>query len=57
MVLDRRTIRHTPVSSGAWNKALEKLTSTKEYSKEAKTKSLTKAKEMAKKRLLLKEAS
>ncbi len=57
LVLDRRTIRHTPVSSGAWNKALEKLTSTKEYSKEAKTKSLTKAKEMAKKRLLLKEAS
>ncbi len=57
LVLDRRTIHHTPVSSGAWNKALEKLTSAKEYSKEAKTKALTKAKKMAEKRLLLKEAS
>jgi 4Fe-4S ferredoxin len=28
--LQRTNIRHTPVHSGAWNKALEKLTSTKE---------------------------
>jgi 4Fe-4S ferredoxin len=57
LILERRMIHHTPVSSGAWNKALEKLTSTKEYSKEAKTKGLAKAKKMVEKRLLLKEAS
>ncbi len=57
LVLDRRMIHHTPVSSGAWYKALEKLTSTKEYSKEAKTKALTKAQKMVEKRLLPKEAS
>jgi 4Fe-4S ferredoxin len=57
LILERRSIHHTSVSSGAWNKALEKLTSTKEYSKEAKTKGLSKAKKMVEKRLLLKEAS
>lgn len=51
LVLERKMIRHTPVSSGAWNKALEKLTSVKEYSKEAKTKSLAKAKQMVERRL------
>jgi 4Fe-4S ferredoxin len=41
--LTRSTIRHTPVRSGAWNKALEKLTSTTEMTKElrAKGKALT----------------
>ncbi len=57
LVFDRRMILHTPVSSGAWNKALEKLTSTKEYSKEAKTKGLAKAQKMVEKRLLPKEVS
>ncbi len=57
LTLERKMIRHTPVSSGAWNKALEKLTSLKEYSKEAKTKSLSKAKKMVEKRLLPKEVS
>ena len=36
--LSRSTIRHTPVHSGAWNKALEKLTSTTEMTKELRGK-------------------
>jgi 4Fe-4S ferredoxin len=57
LILERKMIRHTPVSSGAWNKALEKLTSTKEYSKEAKAKALAKTQKMVEKILLPKEAS
>jgi len=57
LILNRRMIHHTPVSSGAWNKTFEKLTTTKEYSKEAKTKGLAKAQKMVEKRLLLKEFS
>jgi len=49
--LQRTHIRHTPVHSGAWNKALEKLTSTKEMTKELQTKSSTKTQESIKKRL------
>lgn len=48
--LHRTYIRHTPVRSGAWNKALEKLTSTKVMTKELRTKSSTRAKESVKKR-------
>ena len=36
--LSRSTIRHTTVRSGAWNKALEKLTSTAEMTKELRGK-------------------
>jgi len=50
--MDRKSIHHTPVSSGAWNKALEKLTSTIEYSKEAKLKGWMKAREVVEKRLV-----
>jgi len=57
LVVDRRMIRHTPVSSGAWNTALEKLTSTKEYSKEARTKGSAKARLQVGKRLIPKGAS
>lgn len=49
--LQRTYIRHTPVRSGAWNKALEKLTSTKEMSKELRAKGLTRARESVEKRL------
>ena len=49
--LQRTLIRHTPVRSGAWNKALEKLTSTKEMTKELQAKSVTKVKETVEKRL------
>ena len=48
--LHRTYIRHTPVRSGAWNKALEKLTSTKVMTKELRTKSSTRTKESVKKR-------
>jgi len=50
--MDRKSIHHTPVSSGAWNKALEKLTSTNEYSKEAKLKGWMKAQQAVEKRLV-----
>ena len=36
--LSRSTVHHTPVRSGAWNKALEKLTSTPEMAKELRGK-------------------
>jgi 4Fe-4S ferredoxin len=49
--LQRTYICHTPVHSGAWNKALEKLTSTKEMTKELQTKSSAKTQESIKKRL------
>ena len=49
--LQRTSIRHTPVHSGAWNKALEKLASTKEMTKELRAKGLAKARESVDKRL------
>jgi len=50
--LERTYIRHTPVRSGAWNKALEKLTSTKEMTKELRAKGLIKTRESLEKRLV-----
>jgi len=55
--MDRKSIHHTPVSSGAWNKALEKLTSTNEYSKEAKLKGWLKAQQAVEKRLVFTKES
>lgn len=43
--LQRTSVRHTPVKSGAWNKALEKLASTKGISKELRAKGAAKAKD------------
>lgn len=43
--LQRTSIRHTPIKSGAWNKALEKLASTKEISKELRAKGTVRAKD------------
>jgi 4Fe-4S ferredoxin len=51
----RTRINHTPVHSGAWNKALERLTSPTDMTKELKTKRSLKARESVKKRLGLKE--
>ncbi len=51
--LNRMHIRHTEVRSGAWNKALEKLASTKAVTKELKTKSEKRLKESVKKRFPL----
>ena len=50
--LNRTRIRHTEVRSGAWNKALEKLASTKAMTKELKTKSGKRLHESIKKRFL-----
>jgi 4Fe-4S ferredoxin len=49
--LNRTVIKHTPVRSGAWNKALEKLTSTKEMSKELHVKATLKSKDAVSRRL------
>lgn len=46
LVLKRTKIYHTPASSGAWNKALKKLTSQSDAIKEFKAKGSMKAKEM-----------
>jgi 4Fe-4S ferredoxin len=53
--LKRISILHTPVRSGAWNKALERLTSSVEMSKELKTKGSMRAIESVKKRVGSKE--
>lgn len=49
--LKRTRISHTPVRSGAWNKALERLASPLEMTKELKAKSLQKTVESVEKRL------
>ena len=49
--LHRNVVYHTPVRSGAWNKALEKLTSTKHMAKELRTKTVVKAREAVRRRL------
>ncbi len=41
----RTSVRHTPIKSGAWNKALEKLTSTTGLTREIKAKRAAKAKD------------
>lgn len=51
----RSRISHTSVRSGAWNKALERLTSPVEITKELKTKGSLRARESVKKRVGLKE--
>jgi len=54
LTMERRSVYHTQVKSGAWNKALEKLTSTKEYAKESQTKRAAKVQQSIEKRLLAK---
>jgi 4Fe-4S ferredoxin len=49
--LERTYIHHTPISSGAWNKALEKLTSTKGMMKELRAKGYGRTQKSVKKRL------
>lgn len=48
--LNRNRIRHTKIHSGAWNKALEKLTSTKSVMKELRKKNAEKLKKVITKR-------
>jgi 4Fe-4S ferredoxin len=51
----RTRVNHTPVRSGAWNKALERLTSPIDMTKELKAKRSLKTRESVKKRMGLKE--
>jgi len=53
--LSRSTIHHTPVRSGAWNKALEKLTSTGEMTKELRGKGKKRTMEAVRKLLELRK--
>lgn len=46
--LIRTSVRHTPIKSGAWNKALEKLTSTSGLVRELRAKRTSKAREAVK---------
>jgi 4Fe-4S ferredoxin len=55
LTLKRTKILHSPVRSGAWNKALEKLTSPTEMAKELKAKGSQKAKESVCKRFVFEE--
>lgn len=52
--LKRTRVSHTPVRSGAWNKALERFTSPTEMTKELKMKGSLRARESVKKRVDLK---
>jgi len=54
LTMERRSVHHTPIKSGAWNKAIEKLTSVKEYSKESQTKRALKVLQSIEKRTALK---
>jgi len=54
LTMERRSVHHTPVKSGAWNKAIEKLTSTHEYSKESQTKRAEKVLQSIERKSLLK---
>ncbi|MEM2147255.1 MAG: 4Fe-4S dicluster domain-containing protein [Candidatus Bathyarchaeia archaeon] len=55
LTLKRTKILHTPVRSGAWNKALERLASPIEVTKELKAKGSIKAAESVEKRFKTKE--
>ncbi len=49
--IQRTSVHHTPVHSGAWNKALEKLASTEGMAKELRSKLIVKAQESVRRRL------
>jgi 4Fe-4S ferredoxin len=55
LMLKRTKILHSPVRSGAWNKALEKLTSPLEMAKELKAKGSQKARDTVCKRFVFEE--
>jgi 4Fe-4S ferredoxin len=51
LMLERTSVNHTPVRSGAWNKALEKLASAQGVAKELRSRSSVKAKDSVKRRI------
>jgi 4Fe-4S ferredoxin len=50
LAFERTYVHHAPIRSGAWNRALEKLTTTHSLAKELKTKGQTKAVDTVRKR-------
>ncbi len=54
LIMERRSVHHTPIKSGAWNKAIEKLTSAREYSKESQIKRAEKVLQSIERKSLLK---
>jgi 4Fe-4S ferredoxin len=50
LFLQRYSVYHTPIHSGAWNKALEKIATVNEVTKELRSKSSIKVRETIKKR-------
>jgi 4Fe-4S ferredoxin len=54
LTMERRSVRHTPIKSGAWNKAIEKLASAKEYSKESQVKRAEKVQQSIERKAQLK---
>lgn len=54
LTMERRSVHHTPIKSGAWNKAIEKLTSAKEYSKESQIKRALKVQQSIERKTVLK---
>jgi 4Fe-4S ferredoxin len=55
LMLKRTKIIHTPVHSGAWNKALQRLTSPVDVAKELKAASSRKAREQVSRRFVMEE--
>jgi 4Fe-4S ferredoxin len=51
LYLERTSVNHTPVHSGAWNKALEKLASAQGVAKELRSRSSVKARDSVKRRI------
>ena len=54
LAMERRSVHHASIKSGAWNKAVEKLTSAKEYSKESQAKRALKVQESIERKTVLK---
>ncbi|MGV9169031.1 MAG: 4Fe-4S dicluster domain-containing protein [Promethearchaeia archaeon] len=50
LIVTRTSVRHTPVKSGAWNKALEKLATSDAFERELRTKRTSKVAEAMKRR-------
>jgi formate hydrogenlyase subunit 6/NADH:ubiquinone oxidoreductase subunit I len=55
LTLKRTKIIHTPIHSGAWNKALQRLTSPVDAAKELKAASSRKAREQVSRRFSMEE--
>jgi hypothetical protein len=55
LTLKRTAVLHTPIHSGTWNKALERLTSPADAVKELKAKGTNKLRQTVRKRFVFEE--